>query len=255
MQDLIAILIVASPPRFSPAAVGNDLRATASGALRCVLELPSARSLRTRNVTGHNFANTCLTQRRRGREEVRADRTVGMPSAPLRLCVIYSSMPTATDRNSKHATRRVALLIRAKAIAPSPAAGLVRQARPRLALAAVARSVPRVGQRDHAAADAGGDGPRLLRAVCRDVSQRPPASRPPMKRRAATVGRPRLLPPRTATARGRKASRRRARRPVSASSRASSQRCPASAATRPARSPRSRSTSGRRFSKPTRFAC
>ena len=36
----------------------------------------------------------------------------------------------------------------------------------------LARSVPRLGQRDHAAADAGGHGPRLLRAVPAGVSQR-----------------------------------------------------------------------------------
>ena len=97
-------------------------------------------------------------------------------------------MTTATDRKSNErrsaryfsAAQKQSLRRRLAALVPRP--------RPRSALAALARSVPRVDQRDHAAADAGGHGPRLLRAVRRSASRRALVWRPPRSSRCCGCG-------------------------------------------------------------------
>ena len=73
-----------------------------------------------------------------------------------------------------------------------------REARP--TLAAVARSLRRLGQRGHAPADAGGAGEGVLPAIHGEVSDRPRARHRPRGRRAQALGGPRLLSPRPATA-------------------------------------------------------
>ena len=85
---------------------------------------------------------------------------------------------------------------------------------PRAAVAEHARPVPRLAVRDHAAADAGRDRARLLRALPRALPRRRARSPPRARRRARRLERPRLLQPRAQPASLRAGRRRRARRPV-----------------------------------------
>jgi hypothetical protein len=95
-----------------------------------------------------------------------------------------------------------------------PAARLVRTASPRPSLAPRPRPVPHLGQRGHAAADPGGHGCPLLRALpdCLPDGRRPRRCR--RARRAAALGRARLLPPRPRHAPHRTPACRRAQRPL-----------------------------------------
>ena len=132
------------------------------------------------------------------------------------------------------------------------AARLVRPPPPRPAVAragrAAARPLPRVAQRDHAAADHGRDCRPLFRPIRGALARCSRARRGLARRGAAPVAGARLLRPRPQPARLRPRRRRAARRRVPARSRRRCAPCPGSATTPRRRSPRSPSTSRTRRS-------
>ncbi len=131
------------------------------------------------------------------------------------------------------------------------AADVVRSPCARTAVAAKPRSVFRLGERDHAATNPGGNSHRLLRPLSGGVSDDRIAGRGRRRRRSAIVGRIGLLPPRPATSAGGKNRRGRTRRQVPARSRDRAAVCRASAATRQGQFSRSPSTPGSRSLRPT----
>ncbi len=98
---------------------------------------------------------------------------------------------------------------------PPQAAGMVRLPRPPDAVARHARPVCRLAQRDHAPADPGGNRQAVLPALSSRLAYDRGLGPGRGTTGPKTLGRTRLLPPRTATPPGGPADRRRARRPLS----------------------------------------
>ena len=137
-----------------------------------------------------------------------------------------------------------------------PRRALAAHARPQQpALAEHARPLPRLAVRNHAAADAGGDGARLLRALPRALSRRAGARRGASWTTCWRCGAAWATTAARATC---TAARRRSSRCTAANFRAPRRRCrrcPASAARPPRRSPRSASASASPSSTATSSAC
>ena len=240
MQDILAILIVAARRRVPRAPRLAAFASRRGGACGACSNCPSADSANRRQlVTISPIMSHAKAQS--AKKSDASDQLCLCDFAPLREIFLHDHR----DGSQHEATTIRRISRRPKAIASPPAVGLVCRARPRSALAAVARSVPRLGQRDHAAADAGGHGPRLLRAVRPSVSRRRTRWRPPTSSKCCGLweGLGYYRRARQLHAAAKKVVAEHGGQFPRDVERAASS-CPASAATRPARSPRSRSTSG-----------